>query len=225
MPHLSLINKANDAQNLINKGKKKLKEKDRIVVEESYAILDKCRKRANKRSINKIALIQPRKGGRPSLGLLYIGAYLLDNFFEVKIFEFLDELYPPNIQYNKRTWKKLYKFDPDFIGFNVISSTFRIVQRMITEIREKMPGKIIICGGKHATSNPEDLLNIGADYCTIGEAEITIVELLDVLKMGRFTRPPRIPFYHLIIYFDLHLSLLIMKNILISVYRGSQVIF
>lgn len=169
---------------LIEVNKENLEEKDSFIAEESNVILNKCRARASERSKNKVALIQPRKGGRPSLGLLYIGAYLLDNLFEVKVFEFLDELYPLNVQYNRRIWKKLYEFDPDIIGFNVISSTNKIVQRLIAHIRGNLPSKIIICGGKHVTSNPEDLLSSGADYCAIAESEITVVELLDALNFN-----------------------------------------
>lgn len=187
----------------------RLKGKEQAILDESNAILDRCRELSGTRKKNRIALIQPRKGGRPSLGLLYIGAYLLDNKFEVQVFEFLDELYPPNIQYNKKIWKQLQKYDPDFIGFSVISSTFRIVQKFITIIRMEMPGKTIICGGKHSTSNPEDLIKNGADYCAVGESEITIVALLDALNFDKplenisgiayekdgktVTIPPRLP--------------------------------
>lgn len=165
--------------------KEKLEKKNRVIVEESNAILNECRKRANERNKNKVALIQPRKGGRPALGLLYIGAYLLENFYEVKIFEFLDELYPPNIRYNQGLWKDIEKYNPDIIGIGVISSTYRIAHRLMKKFREKFPGRTIICGGKHANSNPEDLLYYGADYCAIGEAEITVVELLDALNFNR----------------------------------------
>ena len=67
-------------------GIRQLKGKDRITVEESTATLNSCRERAHRRTRNRIALIQPRKGGRPALGLLYIGAYLLDNNYEVRVF-------------------------------------------------------------------------------------------------------------------------------------------
>ncbi len=161
-----------------------LTDKDKIIIDESNTILNISRDRFDKRGKNRIALIQPRKGGRPALGLLYIGAYLLDNQYDVRIFEFLDELYPLNIQYNKCIWRDLKDYDADFIGFGVISSTFRITQRLISKVREDMPGKIIICGGKHATSNPKDLLSNDADFCAIGESEITIVELLDALNFN-----------------------------------------
>jgi len=162
----------------------KPKKKYNISLDENNAVLDTCRSRADKRIKNRIALIQPRKGGRPALGLLYIGAYLLDNKFEVKIFEFLDELYPPNIRENKIIFNDLKAYDPDFIGFGVISSTFRITERIINNIREEMPDKTIICGGKHCFSNPEDLLRNGADICCVGESEVTIVHLLDALNFG-----------------------------------------
>ncbi len=172
----------NTVSHIEKKATSTLSDKDKIIIEESNAILNRSRDRADKRGKNRIALIQPRKGGRPALGLLYIGAYLLDNQYEVRIFEFLDELYPLNIRYNKRIWRDLKNYDPDFIGFGVISSTFRITQRLISKVREDIPGKIIICGGKHVTSNPKDLLSNDADFCAIGESEITIVELLDALN-------------------------------------------
>lgn len=157
------------------------------IVAASNAILDHCRERAGERQRNRVALIQPKNGGRPAMGLLYVGAYLLDNEFEVRFFDFLDELFPPNVRYNERKWKQLESFDPDFIGFGVLSSYCTATQRMIRRVRETMPDKIVVCGGKHPTPKPGDLLRHGADYCVIGEGEITIVELLDSLN---FDLPP-----------------------------------
>ncbi|MBU1863841.1 MAG: B12-binding domain-containing radical SAM protein [Candidatus Omnitrophica bacterium] len=170
--------------NEIKQFKKSLSGHEQKIVEESTSLVEACKKHGPRRTKNNIALIQPRKGGRPSLGLLYVGAYLQDNQYTVRVFEFLDETYPPNVRYNRRIWKALYDFKPDFIGFSVISSTFTIVQRMIQVIRSKMPEVIIICGGKHVVCKPDDLLRSGADYCTVGESEITIVELLDALNFN-----------------------------------------
>lgn len=158
--------------------------KEEIILQESNSILDRCRNRAKDRKKNKIALIQPRKGGRPSLGLLYIGAYLLDNHFEVKVFEFLDELYPPNVRYNKQVWNDIVEFNPDFVGCNVMSSTVEIVKKIVARIRKETPEKVVICGGKHINTNYEDMLPVIADFCCVGESEITLVELLDALNFG-----------------------------------------
>ena len=83
-------------------------EKD--LAEDSQTILDRCRQRASQRARNRVALIQPRKGTRPAFGFLYLGAYLLDSGFDVKLFEFLDERFPPNKRYNKRLLKDLKKY-------------------------------------------------------------------------------------------------------------------
>lgn len=41
----------------------------------------------------KVLLINPRKGWRPPLGLLYIASYLRDAGYKVKVIEFIDENY------------------------------------------------------------------------------------------------------------------------------------
>lgn len=161
-----------------------LYESDRMAAREADAILHRVRSRAASRTKNRIALIQPRKGGRPALGLLYLGAYLKEGCFDVKIFEFLDELYPPNKRYNRGLWRDLVRFKPDFIGFGVLSSYCAATTAIIQKIRQELPEVVIICGGKHSTSNPEDLLVQGADLCVTGEGEITLVDLLDTVNFN-----------------------------------------
>lgn len=151
----------------------------------SSEILNRCRLRSPLRQKNRIALIQPRKGTRPAFGFLYLGAYLLDNCFEVKLFEFLDDRFPPNKRYNKGLLKDIQNFSPDFFGIGTISASYRQAQRLIEDIRLSFPDSPIICGGKHPTSNPEDFLYHGADYCCIKEAEITFVELLDAINFKK----------------------------------------
>jgi anaerobic magnesium-protoporphyrin IX monomethyl ester cyclase len=151
-------------------------------IEESEAILQRCRERAADRKYNRVALIQPRKGGRPALGLLYIGAYLEDCGYQVRIFEFMDELYPPNIRFNEKLFQQLIDYNPEIIGFGVISSTMKITRRLFPQMKAAFPSAPIICGGKHGTSNPEDFLSQGADVCVLGEGEITVPELFDALN-------------------------------------------
>ena len=40
---------------------------------------------------NKVLLINPRKGWRPALGLLYVASYLKKAGYTVKVVEFIDE--------------------------------------------------------------------------------------------------------------------------------------
>lgn len=173
-----------ESQNL-SRQKQALNVRDAEALAVNTQVLDDCRKRKNERRANRVALVQPRKGGRPALGLLYVGAYLEDAGYEVKVFEFLDELYPPNIKFNQKVFKNLLRFAPDIVGFGVISSTMRITERLMGHIHRALPESIFICGGKHASSNPEELLRAGAVYCVLGEGEITVVDLLDAINFDR----------------------------------------
>lgn len=148
-------------------------------------ILDECRSRAPLRKKNKVVLIQPQKGGRPSFGPLYIGAYLLDNGYDVRVYEFLDEKYPPNARYNEKILAEILRFSPEFIGINSISSAFRVAQTWTKRFKKLIPDVTVIMGGKHPSSNPQDFLDDGADFCAIHEAEVTIVELLDALNFNK----------------------------------------
>ena len=125
----------------------------------------------------KVLLINPRKGWRPPLGLLYVASYLVDSGYEVKVIEFIDENY--NKKKNEKLWNEFHEYDPDFIGFGVISWNRSVTGKIIEQIRESTKDKIIICGGKDPAYVPEKYLSYGADAVVIGEGEETMVELLN----------------------------------------------
>ena len=81
----------------------------------------------------KVALINPRKGWRPPLGLLYVASYLREAKYNVKIYEFIDEKY--NALKNIILWKEFMTFNPDFIGLGVISWNRKVAGDIITKIR------------------------------------------------------------------------------------------
>lgn len=125
----------------------------------------------------KVALINPRKGWRPALGLLYVAGSLRDAGFDVRVFEFIDENY--NVRKNKKIWKEFFKFDPNFIGLGVISWNRKVAGEIIRKIRAETKDKKIICGGKDPSYVPEKYIKFGADVVVIGEGENSIVELLN----------------------------------------------
>lgn len=131
----------------------------------------------------KVLLINPRKGWRPPLGLLYVASYLADAGYEVKVIEFIDENY--NKKKNKKLWIELYKYDPDFIGFGVISWNRSVTGEIIQQIKATTKEKIVVCGGKDPSYVPEKYLAYGADAVVIGEGEETIVELLNAYNLQR----------------------------------------
>ena len=125
----------------------------------------------------RVLLINPRKGWRPPLGLLYVASYLENAGYSVKVIEFIDENY--NTIKNKKLWKEFYEYDPDFIGFGVISWNRSVTVEIIKQIRDTTKDKIIICGGKDPSYVPEKYINSGANVVVIGEGEETMVELLN----------------------------------------------
>ena len=128
----------------------------------------------------KALLINPRKGWRPALGLLYIASYLRGAGYEVKVIEFIDESFFP--AKNERLWKQFYDYDPDFIGLGVISWNRLVAKKIIEKIRSSTKGKVIVCGGKDPTFKPEIYFAYGADFVVMGEGEETMVELLNAVN-------------------------------------------
>ena len=109
----------------------------------------------------KVVLINPRKGWRPALGLLYIASYLKEAGYKVKIIEFIDEDY--NKRKNQKLWKEFYQFDTDFVGLGVISWNRKISGDIIKRIKSTTNEKIVVCGGKDPSFVPEKYLYYGAD--------------------------------------------------------------
>ncbi|MEO5370877.1 MAG: B12-binding domain-containing radical SAM protein [Magnetococcus sp. DMHC-1] len=125
----------------------------------------------------KLLLINPRKGWRPPLGLLYIAAYARHAGYQVKVLEFIDEEFFPGK--NIKLWKELHDFNPDVIGLGVISWNRRVAQGIIQRIRAETLNKIIICGGKDPNFKPDIYLNNGVDYVIFGEGEESTIHLLN----------------------------------------------
>ncbi|MBU1863840.1 MAG: B12-binding domain-containing radical SAM protein [Candidatus Omnitrophica bacterium] len=133
--------------------------------------------------MKKIVLINPRKGWRPPVGLLYIAKYVQKAGYDVKVIEFIDERY--NKRRNIKLWDEFYKFDPDYVGLGIISWNRRVAGDIVKQIRSTTSGKKIICGGKDPSYVPQKYLQFGADVAVVGEGEETIVELLNSLTYER----------------------------------------
>ena len=127
----------------------------------------------------KVLLINPRKGWRPALGLLYIASYLRQANYQVKVLEFIDEDFFPGE--NGENWREFHEYDPDIIGFGIISWNRRVARGMIDKIRQETQNKVIVCGGKDPNFKPDYYLNNGVDFVVFSEGENSMVELLNCL--------------------------------------------
>lgn len=136
----------------------------------------------------KILLIQPPhyyEGGSrgPSvfpIGLGYLARVLLNLGYDVEVFDIWAHQYS-----NKQVIKKIEKSNYDVVGISALSTQYKYVKWLTSELREHSDNSIIV-GGALTTLNPEIVLrNTKTDICVIGEGEITfpsIIKNIDNLK-------------------------------------------
>jgi len=125
----------------------------------------------------KITLIQPKFNTHlitPPLGLGYLANTLIQDNHEVQILDCIAR--------NIDVQQSIKDFSPDFIGITVLSASYTAVIELIKNIRGYSDA-IIVIGGAHATALPkQSLIDTKADYCVIGEGEITFSELVKKYK-------------------------------------------
>lgn len=107
----------------------------------------------------------------PPLGLLYLGAELEKAGYLVKIFD---------TQIENWDIEKVGKID--IAGIYCNTSNYQRAIDLAKEIKTKM-GIPIIFGGPHVTTRPLEVLsNDAVDYVVVGEGEVSLVKLMDVLN-------------------------------------------
>jgi len=113
----------------------------------------------------------------PGLGLAYLVSSLRshfgDDYFEFKIIERGNE---------SEVEKQISAFSPDIIGISSVTQNFNLAKKYAGFARGK--GIPVIMGGVHISMLPGSLPE-GADMACIGEAESTIVEILDLFLRGK----------------------------------------
>lgn len=126
-------------------------------------------------------LVFSKKGVMPPLGLLYVASYILKHSsHELKVID---------MQVNNFDLQKLYDFIKDYkpamVGIASYSPTFYAsyeIAKMIKEIDNKIHVNV---GGPHTTIYPEEtLLHECIDTLTLGEGEVSFLELLNALENG-----------------------------------------
>jgi len=113
----------------------------------------------------------------PPLALLYVGSYLINNGFEVKIYD----IYPNEID---ETVNEIIKDNPIFVGFSVltgITSFYSCI--MADKLKRISPETKIVWGGHHPSLLPSQCLNEEfVDIVCIGEGEETALEIANALN-------------------------------------------
>ncbi|MBF0140286.1 MAG: B12-binding domain-containing radical SAM protein [Magnetococcales bacterium] len=163
-----------------------------------------------KRIVNKVTLISPpgkvyvypdgthsaRKHCTPPLGLAYLAANLLAKGYDAEIIDILVEGYnnevyrEPFIIYglsNTDVVEKIRGSNPDIIGISALySMLISEIYELCHLLKENFPDKPIILGGHHPSGAPLDVMGRPyVDFVLTGEAELTLVQLMEALNGQR----------------------------------------
>ncbi len=117
----------------------------------------------------------------PPVGLAYLAAFMREYGYDVEIIDSnalnisKEELINTIIDHPSR-----------FIGFTSVTATINLVSQICDKIKEKSD-KVLILGGQHATFKDEEVLAAckSIDYIVRGEGEMTLLRLLNRLKINK----------------------------------------
>ena len=114
----------------------------------------------------------------PTLGLLYVSAYLKQQGFDVSVMDstFISE----------EDWKKqVAELNPQIICFyaNLITKPKNL--ELIAYVKSTCPEATVVGGGPDVTYNAKDYLENGFDVLIVGEGEQTSAELCEAIKTNQ----------------------------------------
>lgn len=117
--------------------------------------------------------IRTKIHGHPPVGLGYIAQTLTDNGISCDVINM--GLEPSR----KRLIRKIQKFQPDLIGFSMMTAQYRRSYELIRNVHQQFPEPAIVVGGPHNSIFREAVLEQceAVDYGVVLEGEQTIVEL------------------------------------------------
>lgn len=113
----------------------------------------------------------------PTLGLLYISAYLKE---EGKNISLIDSTFTPISEWQQDILSK----KPDLVAFYVNLMTKVEVIRQLEFLKSHLSNTTFVAGGPDITYNQQEYLNAGFDVLVIGEGEQTMLELVNALEQN-----------------------------------------
>ncbi len=132
----------------------------------------------------KLLLIQPpdifMHQRYPFLGLASLAAIAESRGWTVEV-AVAANLNPDSAQ--KQIIRQAARFSPDIIGISILTFSAKTSYALINRL--KLPGRVIIAGGPHPSSLPEETLGHSAcDIVVRGEGEETFSRLLELYETG-----------------------------------------
>lgn len=131
----------------------------------------------------KIAIVVPKSFNPKQvykeypLGAGYIGTILKENGHNVKLYDQSVEFYE-----NEDLVKELVEFNPDLIGFSILTATYPTSIELLNLIKKYKISCKLFAGGIHPTIFPKECLNDGFDFAIKGEGERAVLQLVDLIQ-------------------------------------------
>lgn len=110
-----------------------------------------------------------------SMAIEYLSSALKKNGHKTDLLLY----YPKEKNFKKRLLSRIRRFNPDFIGFSVMTDDYAIACKIAAFIKKHVNIPTIF-GGMQVTSCPEEVISRDfVDYIVLGEGEEAIVELVE----------------------------------------------
>jgi radical SAM superfamily enzyme YgiQ (UPF0313 family) len=116
----------------------------------------------------------PERLGAPLLGQQYVAAALLAHGCEVRIIDAAARYFDHDADWILKDAKA---YRPDIVALGLFTRWIWHAYRLVGNLRGHFP--LLVAGGAHATVRPDETLRHGFDIAVIGEAERSIVELVE----------------------------------------------
>ena len=131
----------------------------------------------------------------PPLGTLYAAAFLRELGFSVALFDTMledpERGFPAALARHRPRVVAVYEDNFNFLSKMCLSRMRRAAYGMIDAA--KAAGATVVVNGSDASDHVEEYLRCGSDYVLLGEAEWTLVELVQSLLGNSGLEPERIP--------------------------------
>lgn len=116
----------------------------------------------------------------PNLGVLYLIGYLREHVPGIEL-HYLDA----HLNYQEHL-ERLKEIQPDLYGISFSVMREKDAYRTIRAVKERFPRLPVVCGGSYPTVQFEDILKeLPVDACVLGEGEVTMAEVVRMVKEGR----------------------------------------
>lgn len=119
----------------------------------------------------------PEQLGSPLLGLEYVAASLLARGCEVRVIDAAARHFPHDAAWILR---EAEDFAPRIIGFSLFTRWIWHAYALVEQLRGRP--WLLVAGGAHTTVCPEETLQRGFDVALTGEAEQSLVRVVDWLE-------------------------------------------